>query len=448
MDRLFRGQPKLAAAFTQPVAPGASSSSSTPASTGGYITTRIRAFIRAVQTYFTVSSVPSTPQLAAPGSPPTFDVPPNDLITEAMSSLGAGVTFGSSLTSAQIASAAQSVFSTNPDPVAQAWLQQALTSINDLWTIAQVVPEPNGAAQTWPVKANFTFSVVEALYARGFRCAKDITDLTAADFKQAMTGTVAFDYANPSSGSNSLYLAAQNITHATPPTVPAPGPFQPVNPGGTLVNCVPPPCLSPTGPVAYLQEMLNLSEAATCENPNPSTGTTLGAAVAARRGPLANLLASCANLETPLPLIDIVNESLEYLGATQPPPAGSTSSPPSGTVYNTSADQVAGYTLCRNDDCAKDDDHACLDPAQLFTALPEYSTPAIPTATNGQVEPLVFNDLKTDFSACCLPYSQALDVAHLPPPFPDEPLRRNEDISQVHYGVCSGSGQPAHGISI
>ncbi len=345
----FTNNPSWLPPFTLPAA---SSSSTTPASASGYLSTRIRAFIRAVQKFFTVSSVPSTPQLPAPGSPPTFAGPPNDLISQAMSSLGAGVTFGSSLTSAQIASAAQSVFSTNPDPVAQAWLQQALTTINELWTIAQVVPEPSGAAQTWPLKANFTFSIVEALYAHGFRCAADITDLTAAEFAQAMTGTVAYDYANPATNSNSLYLAAQSITSATPPTAPAPGPFEPVNPDGTLVNCVPPPCLSPTGPVAYLQDLLNLSEAATCADPNPATGTTLGTAVAARRGPLANLLASCANCETPLPLIDIVNECLEYLGATQPSPAGSTSSPPSGTVYNTSADQLAGYILRRSGDCA------------------------------------------------------------------------------------------------
>ena len=34
-----------------------------------------------------------------------------------------------------------------------------------------------------------------------------------------------------------------------------------------------------------------------------------------RRGPVGELAASCANLETPLPLIDIVNECLEYMAA-------------------------------------------------------------------------------------------------------------------------------------
>jgi len=116
-----------------------------------------------------------------------------------------------------------------------------------------------------------------------------------------------------------------------------------VNPDGSLVNCVPPPCLSPTGPIAYLQEMLKLSPASSCDDPfaEPAAGqTTLGAAVTARRGPLGALLASGANLDTPLPLIDIVNECLEYLGATQPPPAGSDQAAPSGTVYDTSADRL------------------------------------------------------------------------------------------------------------
>ena len=57
-----------------------------------------------------------------------------------------------------------------------------------------------------------------------------------------------------------------------------------------------------------------------------------------RRGPVGALTASCANLETPLPLIDIVNECLEYLAAAAPPA--------NGTVYDTSGDELAGHELC------------------------------------------------------------------------------------------------------
>ena len=104
---------------------------------------------------------------------------------------------------------------------------------------------------------------MEALYARGFPSAKEITALSATDFQQAMTGTIAYDAAT--SGSPSLYQKALDLAPNTPPPHEAGGPFQPVNPDGSLVNCVPPPCLSPTGPIAYLQEMLTLSPLSTCD---------------------------------------------------------------------------------------------------------------------------------------------------------------------------------------
>ena len=39
------------------------------------------------------------------------------------------------------------------------------------------------------------------------------------------------------------------------------------------------------------------------------------------------------------------------------------------------------------------------------------STPGTPAAANAAVEPAVFNNLKSDFTTCRLPYSQALDVS-------------------------------------
>jgi len=58
----------------------------------------------------------------------------------------------------------------------------------------------------------------------------------------------------------------------------------------------------------------------------------------------------------------------------------------------------------------------CHDPAELLCALPEYSTPGTPVVSSDplesdqNVEPAVWDILKWDFSACCLPYSQELDV--------------------------------------
>ena len=469
----FVGNPTWLPPFTRPVAPGTSTKVTDP-STNGYVALRIRAFIRAVQQFFTVSTVSTSAQLPAPGAPPIFDLPPFDPIALAVQNLpsvqlattvdcpsGNTLTFGSTagiskgmavfgpnippsttvklkavatptvtlsnnvtgdvplgsviafgfgfsgtLNGSDLATAVQAVFPN--DPAARKWLSQAMTAISQLYQVASVVTDPT----VLPNPVSLEFSVVEALYARGFRSASDITKLSAAEFQQALTGTVAYDFAN--AGTISLYQEAQSLAPTSTSPGQGVGSFSPINPHGSLVNCIPPPCLSPTSPIAYLQEMLKLSPASTCDDPwaVPASGqTVLGDAVLARRGPLGNLLASCANLETPLPLIDIVNECLEYLASTQPPAGNSTSAAPSGAVYNTSADELAAFTLCKTRDCKDDIQPGCHDPAAIFAALPEYSTPATPIAANQLVEPAAFNLLKSDFSSCLLPYSQALDVS-------------------------------------
>ena len=396
----YTGNPSWLPPFTQPVAPGASPGQVTPKA--GYVAMRIRAFIRAVQQFFSVSSVATAAQLPAIGAPPLFDlpVPSDDPILEAAGFLstisGSTFSFGTAISASNLATAVQDVFPN--DPAAQAWLKQTMIAINELFEIASVVrPVPE---VTLPNPVSLPFSVAEALYARGFRSASDISHLSGPDFQQALTGTIAYDYAT------SLQAKAQVLAPMpTPGGSGDGGTFQPINPDGSLMNCVPPPCLSPTGPIAYLQEMLNLSQSSTCENPFavPAKGqSALGDAVSARRGPVGNLLASCANLETPLPAIDIVNECLEYLG-TAPATV-------SGTVYDTSEDELAGYALCDEPD-GKKTDRDCHDPVAMYAALPEYSNPATPSAKNQAVEPLVYNNLKADFSSCDLPYSQALDVS-------------------------------------
>jgi hypothetical protein len=396
----FTTNPTWLPPFTQPVAPGVS----TPATTQkpGYTAARIRAFIRAVQKFFTVSSVPTSAQPWTPDTPPSFALPTYDPISLAVRDIN-GFAFGSNVSSADLSTAVEAVLP--GDAAAQAWLAQTITTVNELTEIAKVVPVPSITGYTLPQPVNLSFSVAEALYARGFRNAADITKLSGPDFQQALTGTVAYDFAI-NTKQTSLYQAAQNIAAHSLPTAGGTKGFQPINPDGQLTNCVPPPCLSPTGPAAYLQELLKLSEVSTCAQPfaAPVKGhLTLGDAVAARRGPLGTLLASCANVETPLPLIDIVNECLEFLGAA--------STNTTGTVYATSADKLAGFALCREDDCPEHADPSCYEPGVLYAALPEYSTPATPSAANAAVEPAVYNNLKSDFSSCELPYSQALDVS-------------------------------------
>jgi hypothetical protein len=394
----------------------------------------------------TTGGAPDLPQFAAPNQ---------DWFMLCLAAYGP-YTLGTGFDQTKLRAAAAAAFA--EDKRAQEWIVEALTTLDSLYQVLNPVPLPA------PGTPAFQFSVIEALYARGFTSAQTITAIGSAQFQQALTGTVAFDLATQ------IYASASAIA----PPLPAPGVpdgFAPVNPDGLLTNCVPSPCTSPFGPIAYLSELLKLSELSTCDVPNPAsislatdadtpagetlsfvstaglisgmavsgsniaddtvvisvtpTSIMLSEAVSAnvpkgsvitfsaatlqtfmskRRGPLGDLAASCANLETPLPLIDIVNENLEYLVVSAPPTHG--------TVYDTSADKLADHLLCQDNPCPPDECAPfCHAPARIFSAMPEYSTPASPVAANGSVAPAVFNILKKDFFACRLPYSQALDVS-------------------------------------
>ena len=400
---------------------------------------------------------------AAGAGPPALPGLAEDWLAAGLSAYGA-YTLGDGFNLAQLQAAAAQVFA--DDPATQAWLVDALIILDALYKIVQTAPPP-----AWIPAADaaaYTFSVIEALYARGFASAGRITELSAAEFQQALAGTVAYNSAV------AIYASASVIA---PPAAPesAVGGFQPVNPDGALTNCIPPPCSSPVGPVTYLSELLKLSPISTCEAPvamslslptngdTPSgatlpflatagvikgmlvsgtnsipsgatvasvtsssvtlsaplsgdvpnttpitfTAPTLASALSGRRGPLGDLAASCANLETPLPLIDIDNECLEYMASQ----VISATGPAYGQVYDTSADALAGHLLCEHEPCPDETKPGCHNPARLFAALPEYSTPASPIVANTTVEPLVWNTLKSDFSTCRLPYSQALDVS-------------------------------------
>jgi hypothetical protein len=396
----------------------------------------------------------------AAAAPPKLPGLAQDWFAACLTAYGA-YTLGNGFNPPQLQAAAATVFP--GDRAAQDWIVEALVTLDALYQIMKSAALP--ASVPAADAAAYTFSVVEALYARGFPSAARITELSVADFQQALAGTVAYDLAT------SIYTSASAIAPLTPPTVPAGG-FKPVNPDGSLTNCIPPPCSSPLGPVAYLSELLKLSEISTCETPlaaalllptngdTPSgktlpfvstvgvisgmlaagtnipddatvssetptsvtmsqsvlndvpdktritfTAPTLDAVLAQRRGPIGNLAASCANLETPLPLIDIANECLEYMASQ----VISHATPARGQVYDTSAEALASHVLCREEPCPADAKPGCHDPARLFAALPEYSTPTVPA--NSAIEPLVWNILKSDFSSCRLPYSQALDVS-------------------------------------
>jgi Tc toxin complex TcA C-terminal TcB-binding domain len=333
-----------------------------------------------------------TPNLqgALPATLPSLPAPATDWIGECLAAYNAAFKFGDgiALPNPALVAAAATVF---PDDLnAQKWVFDAIVAIDALFQIINKMAPPPGPA-------GLAFSIVESLYARGFVSAASVTEMSEPDFQQALIGTIAYVSAN------NVYTAAALIK-APNPSPASPGPFRPINPDGLLVNCVPPPCQSPLGAIAYLSEMLKVSPDSTCEEPLiPQAASTLAVALETRRGPLGQLSASCANLETPLPLIDIANENLEFMG--------SNLGQAHGVVFDTSEDVLDGFALCRDEPCEEVEHHRdCHEPAEIFSALPEHSSPVTRTLANGNIDPTIYDMLRVDFSACSLPYSQPLDV--------------------------------------
>lgn len=64
---------------------------------------------------------------------------------------------------------------------------------------------------------------------------------------------------------------------------------------------------------------------------------TLGEIIALRRGSIGDLHTTTANLKTAIPVIDLVNESLEALGTDV--------STGRGAIYDTNSESLAGFTL-------------------------------------------------------------------------------------------------------
>ena len=240
-------------------------------------------------------------------------------------------------------------------PAMQARTKKAIDIIHALY----LVTTPTGTTPDY----NLQFSYMEALYSRGFTSIESISLLTEPQFASALQGTVAYGQAL------TIWTAATGNVSPTP--VPVPGSvFSPVNPGD-LVDCIPPANLSPLGRIQYFHDLLGLS-----------IGTaTLGSIISTRRGPVGNLKATLANLELAIPQVDLVNESLEALGS-QP-------SSVQGVVYDTN--DKPGFPN--------------LDKDTVLTAIPEYSSPAVPVQ-----QPSIYETLASDFSSPNLPYSQNLDI--------------------------------------
>jgi Tc toxin complex TcA C-terminal TcB-binding domain len=334
---------------------------------------RTRAFIRHLGKFFDVPEVFKPPPAPTVGPAPVFDRPAGNPLDALLANYPHGFSFNE-WAPAQLAAILGGFFPDNP--TAQEQFIEWLNCIRGVIKLAKGIT---------PVEMQF--SVIEALWARGFTDAQSLQGFSLEDFKEALIGSVAYAHAE-AIWNNAK--AAQSHSESRPAG------FKPVNPDGSIVNCIPPAHLSPLGPVAYLHELLRVAENSTCEDPLPiEARKALAALLASRRGLLGNLLATKSNLEVPIPLIDIVNGSLEHMVA---------GSATSGAVHNTANNQVGGHELTSNSN--PNPDAYQHDSETLFEALPEHSTPAVPTARQG-----AYGKLKSDFSACNLPYSQPLDVA-------------------------------------
>ncbi|HET8641206.1 MAG TPA: neuraminidase-like domain-containing protein, partial [Pseudonocardiaceae bacterium] len=337
---------------------------------------QVEVFIARLRLFFSVPYAPMVPIVPAPAAAPVFPQAGGDVFARFVANHAGVYTVGGAHNAAAVAAAVQATFP--GDVAAQEWLVEALAVLDALHALTAFAP------------SELQFSLMEALYARGFTSAASVQQLSPVDFLHALEGSVAYPFA-------AQIQAAAGSSTAVPEG--PPGPFGPVN-GGDLTDCVPPEHLSPFGPVAYLHDLLQVCPASTCEDPlhgveknNGGAPDSIGAQLATRRGPLGDLHATAANLATPLPAIDLVNESLEALAASV---AGGGSGA-GGAVFDTSASGVAGHSV------------AAHDAGELFAAIPEHSAPdAAGVSAAGAA---AYAALAADASSPLLPYDQPVNTA-------------------------------------
>ncbi|EXA32193.1 hypothetical protein FOVG_16565 [Fusarium oxysporum f. sp. pisi HDV247] len=417
-----------------------------PAWTGaapGDTTSRVNAFVRRLQTLFAVAWQP--PPGDGPVNAeliPVLDASPNEF--QGLGEGGAGDVLATFLEANPAFSfeadwnddaVDAAVLAAFPDtaalPVASSfadnaaaqlrrWLNAALKM---LWTLVQVT---NFSATTNPtppppvLEPYRRFAYMEALFSRGFVSADSIAALSVAQFAAALTGTVV-----ESGDEGTIHALAIKLPHKLPTSGIEPGfGFAPANPGGAeaLVNCIPAPSLDPLGKVAYLHEMLsaalplgdvgdgNTESGRSVAGSAAVTTKALEELVAARRGAIGDLHAGTANLETCVPVVDLVLESLEYLGKAV---VDKTPPPLKGVVYDTTSDPVRDL-LGLSNRYGDGDNRPAVNPlcipglppaSELLAAIPQYSTPCIKLA-----QPAIYQTLQSTFTFPSLPYARQLDL--------------------------------------
>ncbi|KUJ20811.1 uncharacterized protein LY89DRAFT_455463 [Mollisia scopiformis] len=329
---------------------------------------RVNAFVQRLGKFFTVTGTAVLPPQVSTGGVATFGIPAGDalqlFINQYLIQIGKTVDFSVMLDDKDLEKVVLAVFPN--DPRNREGLKQAVEIITNLFQVTSISQNKS------PVLADFQFSLMEALYARGFTHPRVITKLTGEQFQRALMGTIAY----PKTTSNQIYSLAQAISTTQSKTGPSQvGSFIPVNQANSLVSVIPRNNLAPFGLVAYLHDILAI----------PLGTTTLAQVIGLRRGLVANLKVSVENLETILPAIDLVNEALEAVGANV--------SNPGGVVYDTDVQLLVDRIGLK------------VEQPNILTAIPQYSSPEPFTNPN------VYNALKNCFTSSYLPYSQAIDIA-------------------------------------
>ncbi|KAF2272052.1 uncharacterized protein EI97DRAFT_237584 [Westerdykella ornata] len=343
---------------------------------------RTEAFIKHIRTLFTVTEVTIQSRFQGQNDVPTLGRQQSDVLQMFFDALP-GFSFAVALDDNTI----DNTLSSLPiDDRLKKWTKKTLHIIAFLHTITTFGQQDK---QSDPEQ----FSLMEALYARGFITADRIAILSKAQFCEAMAGTVAYRQApSGTSIAEKIYEIAAPMSTVTPNIGREPDfSFSPINPG-QLVDCIPPSYLSPFGPFMYLRLLLSLKLISATSD--PAVEVTLGEILQSRRGPLGTLQVSPANMEICVPLIDMANESLEALVVQ----VNSDSSTLHGAIFDT--DDQSMWDLF-----SFGPKEGELDPEKALLAIPQHSSPYL---RHQQSE--TYRILQQDFSSPLLPYDQELDI--------------------------------------
>lgn len=201
---------------------------------------------------------------------------------------------------------------------------------------------------------------MQALAAAGLTSAQSVARMGQGAFANSFTGAFGAQRANTVFG-NALHIANATFALYTKfnpafnfPWVPSLGYLDPQSLSnqfqqaglpdyatffGSLDSCICEDCRSITSPAAYLVDLFQFM------------GPVAQPVLRSRRPDLFGTYLSCANTNTAMPYIDLVNEVLEF-AVTNPPVAGLPQTPPPGTVWpqtTETADVLAAQPEHTND---------------------------------------------------------------------------------------------------